>query len=351
MKTSKVYIITVNYKTCRDTIECLESVFKSTYPDFQVIVVNNNAYDDDMKYMLEWASGAAGPLPDRGTPIEKLSNPPCAKPLPHILYDRLQAEAGGIKTSEEKLKNPVIFIDAGRNGGYAAGNNIGIKYALAKGDFEYVWLLNNDTVVEKESLALLVEAAGQNAGRNLKFGMTGPKLRYYHNPGIINGVAGLYNRLLGVGKLLGAFQKDTGQFDRDDIVPDYVPGAAMLAGRDFITDTGLLNEEYFLYFEEIDWAIRGAKKGYGTGYCYKSVVYHKEGASVGSSSKGGKKSELADYYSIRNRIVFTKKYFSRYLPFLYASMALVILNRILRGQFSRVKMILGILSGKGRPGL
>ena len=341
----RVYIIIINYLTCADTVECLESVLKNTYPDYRVIVVNNNAADNDLQCLLEWAGGKREFVSDNSGLVGKLTSPPCAKPVGCVLYTREQAENGGDEKKERDMNSKVVFIDAGSNGGYAAGNNIGIKYALAKDDFEYVWLLNNDTVIKSDSLQKLVETAVKKKACNIKTGMIGPKLMYYDRPDIINGVAGLYNKWSGTGKLLGAFQRDSGQFDRDDIVPDYVSGAAMLASKDFIKETGLLNEEYFLYYEEIDWAIRGLKNGYSNGYCHESVVYHKEGATIGSSSRGKKKSEKADFYGVRNRLLFTRKYYPGYLWSVYLSMILVIINRVLRGQFSRVKMILNIVFG------
>jgi GT2 family glycosyltransferase len=85
----------------------------------------------------------------------------------------------------------------------------------------------------------------------------------------------------------------------------YVIGAAMLVRREFIEQIGLMNEDYFLYFEEIDWATRGASQ-YKLGYAPKSVVYHKEGASIGTSASGG--SALSVYYLYRNRLLFTWRF-------------------------------------------
>ena len=116
----------------------------------------------------------------------------------------------------------------------------------------------------------------------------------------------------------------------------------MLVSRDFIKEVGLMCEDYFLYFEEMDWALRGKQKRYQLGYCWESRVYHKEGGSIGSSSKGTKKSEIADYYGLRNRIVFTKKFYPKYLWSVYFGFLVVVWNRIRRRQVKSFLKLLNI---------
>jgi GT2 family glycosyltransferase len=105
-------------------------------------------------------------------------------------------------------------------------------------------------------------------------------------------------------------------------------------------------EDYFLYFEEMDWAFRGKQKEWKLGYCWKSKVYHKEGGSIGSSSIGKRKSVLADFYGLKNKIIFTQRYFPYALPTVYLSFLAVAFNRIRRKQWNRIGMILGIIFSK-----
>ena len=117
----------------------------------------------------------------------------------------------------------------------------------------------------------------------------------------------------------------------------------MFVSKEFIQDVGLMCEDYFLYFEELDWVLRGKVKGYKLGYYWKSIVHHKEGGTIGSSSKGNEKSELADYWFVRNRLFFTKKFYHKFLWLVYVSFVGVIFNRIIRFQFDRISMILKII--------
>jgi len=124
-------------------------------------------------------------------------------------------------------------------------------------------------------------------------------------------------------------------------------GASMLVSKHFIETIGVMGQDYFLYYEDLDWSIRG-KKLFKLACSLNSIVYHKEGASTGGNTKGkNTKSKISDYYSIRNRVLFTKKYFKWYLPTVYLGLIITVINRIRRKQYSRLWIILKIiLTGK-----
>jgi len=358
----KVYIIVLNYNGWADTIECLESVLRNNYPNYQVIVVDNNSPNHSMEYIKAWAEGKLDVWVKPDHPLRHLSFPPIKKPISYVYYTREEAEKGGNCNLEKSFhqptsksfshsvaqpadyttNHPLILIQTGRNLGFAGGNNVAIRYALAKDDFEYIWFLNNDTVIERDTLSKLVQKFEKYRKLPKKIGIVGSKLLYYDNPKMIQGIGGIYNKWFAVAKHLGVFEEDKGQYDNEEVLDkiDYIIGASMLVSRDFIKEVGLMCEDYFLYFEELDWTLRGNQKGYGLGYCWESKVYHKEGKSIGSSSKGEKKSEIADYYGLRNRIVFTKKFFPKYLWSVYLGFLVVIWNRIKRGQFKRIVRLL-----------
>jgi len=217
-----------------------------------------------------------------------------------------------------------------------------IRYALVKDYFKYIWLLNNNTTIEKNSSSNLVSKFEIYKNNDKKVSIIGSKFLYYDKLNIIYGIGGTYNKWFAVAQHLGVFEEDRGQYDNDNVVNkiDYVIGASMLVSKDFIRDVGLMCEDYFLYFEELDWVLRGKKKGYQLGYCWKSKVYHKEGSTIGSSSKGKEKSEISDYYGLRNRIVFTKKFYPNYLWSVYLGFAGVIFNRLRRKKY---KVLLSLL--------
>lgn len=337
----KVYIIILNYKTWADTIECLESVLRNDYENYQVIVVDNDSPNNSMEYIKAWADGKLDVFVSKDSPLRNLSYPPIPKPISYLFYTKDEIE---LLELENKYA-PLIFIKSDYNGGFSYGNNLGIKYALKKDDFDYVWLLNNDTVIEKDALKNLVDKALYYKKQNKKIGIIGSKILYYDKPKIIQSVGCKMNKFLGTSSQIGELEKDMGQYDNEDIVKEfyYITGASMFITKDFLKDVGLLSEDYFLYYEEPDLAERGRKKGYSLGYSFTSRVYHKEGSTIGSSSKGELKSELSDYYSLKNRVVFMKKFYPYYLPIALLGFIVVIINRVKREQFNRLKTVLKAL--------
>jgi len=279
----KVYIVLLNYNGWVDTIECLESVLRNDYPNYQVIVVDNNSPDNSMEYLKAWAEERLDVWVNPDNPLRNLSFPPVPKPIPYVYYTREEAEKGGNLEIEEELKNKMskditskytlVFIQSGGNLGFAGGNNVGIRYALAKGDFEYIWLLNNDTVVRKDSLIKLVEFAEKN-----NIGISGSILMYYDSPNIVQAYGGHINKFLGTSHRI--LKKEQ---IKDKL--NYIAGASFLINRRVIEKIGLLPEDYFLYYEETDYCFNASKNDFSLGVALDSVVYHKEGQSTGANKK------------------------------------------------------------------
>lgn len=123
-------------------------------------------------------------------------------------------------------------------------------------------------------------------------GICGSKLLYYHDSGKVQGLAGYYNPMLGIAKHI---------YNENELKNmSYVIGVSMLVKKDFIEKIELMNEFYFLYFEEIDWTER-AKGIFNIDVCLNSIVYHKEGASIFTMNS------FAEYYSLRKGGVFNIK--------------------------------------------
>lgn len=287
-----VFIILVNWNGWQDTVECLESVKQLSYPNYKIIVVDNNSSD------------------------------------------------GSVEEIRKRFPD-IILIESERNRGFAGGNNLGITYALYH-EADYVWLLNNDTVVDRQALSALVSRM-QEAPR---IGICGSKLIYYHQRDTIQVLAGgSYNKWFSLAKKFGEGQSITRIIDQKDIEErlDFIMGASMLVSRYFLEKVGLLGEEYFLYYEEIDWGIR-AGSDFDLGFAPESIVYHKEGASTGASNRNkNSKSRLSDYYLVRNRFRLTYKFYPHLLPLMYITTFWTLLNRMRRGQWDRIPMILKLM--------
>jgi GT2 family glycosyltransferase len=332
----RVYIVVLNWNNWEDTIECLESLQCLDYHNYRVVVVDNGSTDDSVERIKQWAEGRLkieSPFIDYD--VEK-------KPLFLIEYDKVTAETGGYRKLESKASEfpcsmVLTVIRSEQNLGYAAGNNIGLRYALSRGDLRYAWILNNDTVVESHALTYLVE----RAAKDIRVGLCGSTLLFYYQPDTVQAWGGAkYNKWLGttVAYGLGHSAKDQPP-DKLEEKFAYIVGASVLVTEEFLKEIGLMTEDYFLYFEELDWAIR-AKERFCLAYAPGSLVYHKEGGTTGGGQDPVQRSKISDYWSIRNRILFTKRYFPFTLPTVYLGLIVAILNRIRRCQWDRVGMII-----------
>lgn len=236
----KVHIVILNWNGWKDTIECVESCLQLRYPDFRILIVDNASSDGSEAMLREH--------------------------LPHV-----------------------DIVQSGSNLGYAGGNNIGIRYALAQGA-EYVWLLNNDTRVDAAALEEMVQVTKVDP----TVGMVGPKILLYSRPGHLNCIGSTINLTTGQPSLIALGEEDDGRFD-DVREMDTLSGCSLLVRRDVMDAVGLMDERFFLFYEETDWILRAKRAGFKMMYVPKARIWHKVSASV-----GGHQSPLMLYYMMRN---------------------------------------------------
>jgi GT2 family glycosyltransferase len=336
----KVCIVLVNYKTWQDTVECMESILRSDYRNYQIVVVENGSDDDSWEQLLKWTRGEKVVQLPVENKLSKLSSPPVAKPL---LYFRAEVgESDTLRLGPLDGIMPILYIKSKLNLGFAGGNNVGIRYAL-NSDFDYVWLLNNDTVIEHNAISELIRYCEAKEKKKEKVGIIGSKLMVYHTPDKMQGVGAIFNKYSGKSKIIGAQEIDRKQYDNAEIECNYVIGASMFVTKPFLLDVGLMSEEYFLYNEENDWSARAKLKGWKVGVAIRSKVYHKQGASTGNSPKKSKWQIKALNYKYRGKIKLYKKYYRPQLPFLYFHLLTRSFKYIAKGNMSEAKVIYGAI--------
>jgi GT2 family glycosyltransferase len=303
-----VYIVIVNWNGWKDTIECLESVFRNDYPSYRVVVSDNGSHDGSLEKIKEWADGLLSVDTAVGHPLYGLSHPPVQKPIPYREYSRTEAEKGGTPDRNEKL----ILIRNLSNLGFAGGNNVGLRYVLSCDDFGYVWLLNNDTVIKQDALTCLVRRMRERRDA----GMCGSTLPYYSDPDRVWALGGgRYNKWLAQSRNIGHLSPaaETPSVAAIESELDYLAGASMLVSRSFLKDIGLMCEDYFLYYEEPDWALR-AKGRYTLAYAPDSIVYHKVAVSTGLLNKKGLSRDSSIWHEMRSHVRFTRRFFPKFSP-------------------------------------
>ncbi|MEM4898497.1 MAG: glycosyltransferase family 2 protein [Pyrobaculum sp.] len=294
----RVSIIIVNWNGWRDTIECLESLYRLTYPNFDVIVVDNGSIDDSVEKIKEYSRGEII-VNSKFFDYDRNNKPIEVFELNEI-NDQFDIETYEKLSANKRL----IIIKQQRNRGYAGGCNAGIKFALKHLKPKYILLLNNDTVVSEDFLVKLVRAAESHE----KIGIVGPKIYYYDYGGRSDVISYTGQKIIpwkGTGPRYGDGEVDEGQWDRPMEV-DKIEGSCMLIKTDVFKKIGLLDEKYFMYFEETDFCIRAKKAGFKLLYYPKAKIWHKVSASI------GKENPVKLYLYAKNRTIFVRKNFPQY---------------------------------------
>ena len=260
----KVSIIILNWNGWEDTIECLESLYHINYSNYDVIVVENGSEDESIHMIRKYAY--------RRLEIESnfFSFSSQNKPIQIFEYKNIELESlSGTDIEFDKLNsnNKLILIKNDHNAGYSEGNNIGIKFSLGILNPDYILLLNNDTVVDENFLAELVTFANKKQ-RN---GIVGPKVYYFDNPDKIAYIG--HNINLCNGRISDPDMEE--YKNSSPLKIDFVVGCGLLIKKNVIKDIGLLDPNYFLYYEDVDWCLRARNSGYDVFYVPKSKIWHK----------------------------------------------------------------------------
>jgi hypothetical protein len=306
-KYKKVYIVLINYNGFQDTIECLDSIVLNTYSNYSIIIVDNNSQDDSIENLIRWGTNNASFF------VYSFSDGACKLNVNHI---------------HRYAKTVVHLICSNEIRGFAANNNIAIKFGSTLGDADLFWLLNNDTIISPDSLKELVSAIEANE----KIGVTGSKLIFHDNPEKVQSLGNDNISWKGIGY---------GSYDGISVNKPLpvtiemraIVGASLLIKKSVIDIAGLMDENYYMIHEESDWCIRISRAGFILLSCSRSEVFHKEGKSTERKRKEKRflgivssRTTIQDfvmwgYYSIRNEIYFVRKnYKSRYLLYLFASL-------------------------------
>lgn len=217
-----------------------------------------------------------------------------------------------IENSELRELRKIEIIRNDKNLGYAGGMNRGIRYALLK-KADYVLLLNKDVVFEEKILSKLVKFLKINKDA----GIVSPAIKFQRNGKIVYDLGGKVNKIFGrtshieLSSLLKEDRFWTRQNDINRV--DYVSGCCMLIKKEVFEKIGLFDENFFLYYEDVDFCLRAKRENFNTYVLPSAFIYHKLSESVGKNSK------IAIYNQIRSALLFGQKYFGikRPLNFLF----------------------------------
>jgi len=290
MKNNSVAIILLNWNNFNYTIECIRSLIKTTYKNKKIFIIDNASTDKS---------------------VEKIKK---EFPWIHIILNN-------------------------KNLGFTGGNNVGIKIAL-KEKFDYIMLLNNDTVVDKLFIEPLLNSF------DLRTGAVQPLILNYYNKNIIWNFGGEINKKFGIFKSIGKKKSIQNLKNLNQKYTEWISGCCFMIKSSIIEKVGLLDNNFFVYFEDVDWSIRISKKKYNLKVVPKSIIYHHEGASWKNKKKSieGNISPYTHYLNVRNHIYILRKHLQMFNIFgviLFQSIKIIAytLYFIFRLRFKKLSMV------------
>ncbi len=242
----KVFVVVLNYKGRDDTKACTLSLLNSSYKEKEIVLVDNHSCDGSADFFRE-------------------------------LFPR------------------IIVLETGSNLGYAGGNNVGVRYALQQGA-DAILILNNDTVLKSDCIEKFVEESKLHPKSVL-----GGRVYYYDDPKVMQEFGGIWDN--GRGKFRNVPHQDFDANVSHNL--DFVTGCALFVPREIFEVAGLIEESFFLYYEEIDWCFQVRRKGYFCTYVPSPILWHKESRSFATPKPP------QSYFQWRNRILFIERNFSR----------------------------------------
>ncbi|WP_158308789.1 glycosyltransferase [Desulfocurvibacter africanus] len=300
LKASDVGVVLVNYRGWSDTLTCLASLVELRTPPRRVVVVDNGSGDSSVQHILEGWTALCRKTRQRDPTLCAVNTP---APPGHILL-----------TLQE-------------NKGFAAGNNAALSLLLTDSGCRAFWLLNNDTSPEMDALEAL--CARLNARPDA--GMAGSLLVNMDAPNIVQCAGG--GRLSSWTGITTDMWRGAEAEYVAELIPEaveqelsYLTAASLLARREVIEAAGLMVEDYFLYYEDVDWSLRVHKAGYSLAFSPSSVVRHREGGSSNQNRS------LVDYLCLRNRLMLVRRFFPVYQPLAIGRLLVTAVKRLMSRQ-------------------
>jgi GT2 family glycosyltransferase len=301
-----IYIILVNYGNWQDTVTCLQSLESFAEIDVNVVIVDVEDLDGSYAKLRE-ATGLPG-------------------------------------------RNRYRLLQQPLNKGFAHACNVGIRLALEENPDCFIWLLNNDTLIMPGSLRGLINCH-REAMRNgyRKPGFIGSVIVYPGDAGIIQFAGGIIDpvraRLIvqGEGESLARCVQQHGCPETD-----WIMGASMFFHASVVRSIGFMPEDYFLYYEDIDWSLQAIRKGYANLVSHQSVIVHKQGSSTGQDyNSGARVNPVTTWYFYKSYLAFFKKNYPHKTLLARAVLLKQMAGKLVRGDFRRFSIILKVLLGIG----
>lgn len=325
MSDPRLGVVIVTFNSEDVILDCLESLLASDGVALDIAVIDNGSTDETVRLLYDWATGRHPYYPPDDIPFMLQA---CAKPL------RLDGES-------QAGTHSLALLETGINAGFAAGVNIGLAHLATLPAVDRFWVLNPDSVTPPNAAQTFATHPVPATG----FSLMGGRVLYLDKPDMIQIDGGTINRRTGItGNVsLGMGHPTTPAPNPAQI--DFITGASMVASRQFYERAGPMPEDYFLYYEEVDWALR--RGDLPLIYCPGGIVYHRAGTAIGSATLNRPASAFSLYFKHRARLRFMRRYFPRAVVFAHAYSVAKAAQLLLKGYPVEARTLLG--ASFGRP--
>ncbi|MGR3371541.1 MAG: glycosyltransferase family 2 protein [Pseudooceanicola nanhaiensis] len=285
-------VVLVTFNSGDVILDCLESLLAAEDVWLDIVIVDNASTDGTPQRLRDWASGRQAYTPPGDLPF-----PLATQPKP-VKMDGAARTPGGHR---------VMLKESGGNLGFAAGVNLGLAELAGRPGIDRFWILNPDSAVPPGSAAAFARQPAPAEG----FALMGGRVFYLERPDQIQIDGGRIDWRTGRTHNANQYAPaDTPVPDPEEL--DFITGASMVASREFYVAAGPLPEDYFLYYEEVEWALR--RGDLPLAYCPGGVVYHRAGTSIGSQAPGRPASPFSLYFIHRARLMFIRRHRPGALP-------------------------------------
>lgn len=288
MTSSPLGVVIVSFNGSDVILPCLETLFSAAEQDgtpLRVVVVDNASSDGTPTLVADWAAGRHRLEPPEDLPFAH--HPP-----------RLPLDPEGPRRLE--------VLEAGSNGGFAAGVNLGLARLFADPQIARVWVLNPDSVVPPGTPRAFATTGDEH------FALMGGRITFYEAPDMLQSDGGRIGRWTGVTHNIHHFQSAARTPEPNAAALDFISGASLVVSRRFYETRGPMPEEYFLYYEEVAWA--KSRGDLPLRRIAGAPIYHRGGSTIGSGIPGRPASPFSLYFMYRARMIFLRRFYPAAQP-------------------------------------
>lgn len=317
---TSIGVVVVTFNAADVIVECLESLLSLQGACPAIVILDNDSGDDTVSTIRNWAAGR----------VDQSGHP-------------LMAEQSPEQIPSAKPPAQIILRHSGANRGFAGGVNLGLRELAANPAIRHFWILNPDAFAEPMAALAILAAADQTPD----YGLIGGRVCYAEPPHLIQFDGGTVNRWTGVTSNINLGCAAASAVPPKSTDLDFITGANMVASRRFYETVGPMREDYFLYYEETDWAMR--RGNLPLVVTPEFVVFHHAGTSIGSPTLTRIASPFSFWFKYRSRMLFVRRFNPLALPVAAAYASAKAGQLMLKGAFPQAFTLLRAVFGLPAP--